>query len=129
MEDNAERAIAEACHIHGANILNYTAAPVYTKGNRKGHHQWLIEWENPPHNLKAFADTLDRELRNLNSDYDAKRTGNIFLASPDIVTARKGLFDDWLKSKGNHKLGGQKKVPRLSNSREMMDNMLALNVE
>ena len=129
MEDNAERAIAAACHIHGANILNYTAAPVYTKGNRKGHHQWLIEWENPPHNLKAFTDTLDRELRNLNSDYDAKRTGNIFLAAPDIVNARKGLFDDWLKSKGNHKLGGQKKVPRLSNSREMMDNMLALNGE
>lgn len=127
MEDNAERGIAEACHIHGASILNYTAAPVYTKGNRKGRHQWLIEWDKAPQDITAFALTLDRELRQLNSDYDAKRTGNIFLAAPDIVAARKGLFDDWLKSKGNHKLGGQKKVPRLSNSREMMDKLLEMN--
>ena len=129
MEDNAERAIAEACHIHGANILNYTAAPVYTKGNRKGRHQWLIEWEKPPVNIRAFTYTLDTELRKLNSDYDAKRTGNIFLAKPDIVNARSGLFDDWLKSAGTHKLGGQRKVPRLSNSREMMEQLLHMNKE
>ena len=127
MEDNAERGIAAACHIHGASILNYTAAPVYTKRNRKGHHQWLIEWEKAPGDITAFALTLDRELRQLNSDYDAKRTGNIFLAAPDIVNARRGLFDDWLKSKGNHKLGGQKKVPRLSNSRDMMEKLLEMN--
>lgn len=126
MQDNAERAIAEACHIHRANILNYTVAPVYSKGNKKGRHQWLIEWEKAPANIKAFAYTLDSELRKLNSDYDAKRTGNIFLASPEIVTARPGLFDDWLKSAGTHKLGGQRKVPRLSNNREMMETLLNL---
>lgn len=128
MEDNAERAIAEACHIHGANILNYTAAPVYTKGEKKGYHQWLIEWDKLPANISAFRDTLDAELRKLNSDYDAKRTGNIFLAAPEIVTAKSGLFDQWLKSAGNHKLGGQRKVPRLSNSREMMEHLLEMNV-
>lgn len=127
MEDNAERAIATACHIHNAHILNYTAAPVYAKKHRKGRHQWLIEWDREPANVKAFAATLDNELRTLNSDYDAKRSGNIFLASPEIVSARNGLFDDWLKSAGTQKLGGQRKVPRLSNSREMMDNLLALN--
>ena len=127
MEDNAERGIAAACHVHGANIRNYTAAPVYTKRNRKGRHQWLIEWDNPPANIKAFAETLDLELRKLNSDYDAKRTGNIFLAAPDIVSAKRGLFDQWLKTAGNHKLGGQRKVPRLSNSREMMDLLLEMN--
>lgn len=127
MEDNAERAVATACRLHGANILNYTAAPVYTKGKKKGHHQWLIEWEKAPADINAFRDTLDNELRKLNSDYDAKRTGNIFLASPEIVTARKGIFDEWLKTAGNHKLGGQRKVPRLSNSREMMDHLLEIN--
>lgn len=127
MEDNAERAIAAACHIHNANIINYTAAPLYAKRNKKGRHQWLIEWDKQPSDLKAFTRTLDDELRRLNSDYDAKRTGNIFLASPEIINARKGLFDDWLKSAGSHKLGGQRKVPRLSNSREMMENMLAIN--
>ena len=127
MEDNAERAMAEACHRHNANMHNYTAAPVYAKGNNKGRHQWLVEWDNPPADLKAFALTLDEELRKLNSDYDAKRSGNIFLAPPEIVIARPGLFDEWLKSKGTHKLGGQRKVPRLSNSRDMMDNLLELN--
>ena len=127
MEDNAERAIAEACRAHNANILNYTAAPVYAKKNRKGRHQWLIEWEKEPADIKAFAKALDEDLRKLNSDYDAKRSGNIFLAEPDIVNARKGLFDDWLKSKGSHKLGGQRKVPRLSNSRDMMENLLEMN--
>ena len=127
MEDNAERAVAAACHQHEANILNYTAAPVYTKGNRKGHHQWLIEWDKPPVDIKAFAATLDSELRKLNSDYDAKRTGNIFLAPPEMVEARRGLFDDWLKTAGNHKLGGQRKVPRLSNSRDMIEHLLEMN--
>ena len=127
MEDNAERAIAEACHAHNANILNYTAAPVYAKKNKKGRHQWLIEWEKEPADVNAFAITLDEELRKLNSDYDAKRSGNIFLDSPDIVNARKSLFDDWLKTKGSHKLGGQRKVPRLSNSRDMMENLLEMN--
>lgn len=127
MEDNAERGIAEACHKHNANILNYTAAPLYAKGNRKGRHQWLIEWDKRPEDINAFAMTLDSELRKLNSDYDAKRSGDIFLAAPEIVDARAGVFDQWLKSAGNHKLGGQRKVPRLSNSRDLMEKLLLLN--
>lgn len=129
MEDNAERAIASACHTHGANIRNYTAAPVYAHKGQKGRHQWLIEWDNPPANINEFAKCLDSELRNLNSDYEAKRAGNIFLAQLEIVTARPGLFDDWLKSAGTHKLGGQRKVPRLSNNRELMDKLLLMNGE
>ncbi|MCH5225553.1 MAG: GH3 auxin-responsive promoter family protein [Muribaculaceae bacterium] len=127
MEDNAERGVANACQQHGARILNYTAAPLYAHGDIKGRHQWLIEWETPPANIDAFIQTLDAELRKLNSDYDAKRKGNIFLAAPEIVNARKGLFDQWLKTAGNHKLGGQRKVPRLSNSREMIEHLLEMN--
>lgn len=127
MEDNAERGIAEACHIHSANIHNYTAAPVYAKGTSKGRHQWLIEWDKAPADINAFAMTLDSELRKLNSDYDAKRSGDIFLAAPEIVSAKPGLFDEWLKTAGNHKLGGQRKVPRLSNSRDLMDHLLIMN--
>ena len=127
MEDNAEKAMAAACHIHEANIHNYTAAPVYAKGKRKGRHQWLVEWDNPPSDMKAFAKSLDDELRKLNSDYDAKRSGNIFLGQLEIINARQGLFDDWLKSAGNHKLGGQRKVPRLSNNRDIMNQLIQLN--
>lgn len=127
MEDNAERAMAVACHIHNANIRNYTAAPVYAKAGKKGRHQWLIEWDNPPADIFGFSTTLDNELRKLNSDYDAKRSGNIFLDYPEIVTARAGLFDEWLRYQGNHKLGGQRKVPRLSNGREMMEWLLQHN--
>lgn len=127
MEDNTERGVAAACRIHGANILNYTVAPIYARRGKKGGHQWLIEWEKMPQNISDFAITLDNELRKLNSDYDAKRTGNIFLTSPEIVCARPGLFDDWLKSAGNHKLGGQRKIPRLSNNRVMMERLLELN--
>ncbi|MCH5229043.1 MAG: GH3 auxin-responsive promoter family protein [Muribaculaceae bacterium] len=129
MEDNAERAMAAACRLHNANILNYTAAPEYARKNKKGRHQWLVEWDNPPKNIKDFADTLDAELRKLNSDYDAKRSGNIFLDSPQIISARNGLFDEWLKSAGSHKLGGQRKVPRLNNNREMMEHLLEMNKE
>lgn len=127
MEDNSERAMAAACHRTGASIINYTAAPQYTKGKSKGRHQWLIEWENAPQNLKEFSAILDEELRKLNSDYDAKRSGDIFLAPPEIVTAKRGLFEHWLKSAGNHKLGGQRKVPRLSNSRALIEQLLEMN--
>ena len=129
MEDNTERAIAVATHKHGANILNYTVAPVYAKKGKRGKHQWLIEWDREPDNLDGFIHTLDSELRKLNSDYDAKRTGNIFLDFPEITTAKRGLFDQWLRLQGNHKLGGQRKVPRLSNNRGMIEQLLTLNSE
>lgn len=126
MEDNAERAIAIACDKCGASILNYTAAPVFASDGNRGRHQWLIEWEKAPENIDNFSMVLDSELRSLNSDYDAKRAHNIFLDPPEIVSAPEGLFDKWLKSAGTHKLGGQRKVPRLSNGREMMDHLLGM---
>ncbi len=126
MEDNAERAIAAACDACGASILNYTAAPLYAARGRKGRHQWVIEWGTPPADVAAFADVLDKELRRLNSDYDAKRNKSIFLDGPQVISARHGLFDDWLRSAGSHKLGGQRKVPRLSNDRHIIDRLLKM---
>lgn len=126
MEDNAERAIAMACDICGASILNYTAAPVFARNGKRGRHQWLIEWEKMPADLEMFARKLDEELRKLNSDYDAKRNHTIFLDPPEVISAPSGLFDRWLKSAGTHKLGGQRKVPRLSNKRDMMEQLLAM---
>lgn len=126
MEDNAETGIANACKIAGARIKNYTAAPFFGHGKEKSCHQWLIEWEKMPQNPEEFGRILDSELRKLNSDYDAKRSGDIFLDYPKIITAPEGLFDRWLKSAGNHKLGGQRKVPRLSNNRELIDKLLEL---
>ena len=129
MEDNAEKAIAMACDRFGASILNYTAAPVFSSEGRKGRHQWLIEWEHTPSDMQAFTIALDEELRKVNSDYDAKRSHSIFLDLPEVVNARPGLFDKWLKSAGSHKLGGQRKVPRLNNTRDLMEKLLQLNRE
>lgn len=126
MEDNAERAIAAACAATGATIRNYTAAPMYAAGERRGRHQWLVEWETAPRSTDGFAECLDRELRKLNSDYDAKRMHTIFLDPPEIVTVPSGLFERWLSQAGTHKLGGQRKVPRLSNDRRIIEQMLAL---
>ncbi|MDE6056825.1 MAG: GH3 auxin-responsive promoter family protein, partial [Muribaculaceae bacterium] len=127
MEDNANRAIEAACAATGAGIANYTAGPFYAHNNRRGHHQWLIEWNEKPDSMEKFRDVLDRTLQEVNSDYQAKRAHTIFLDPPEIITARPGLFDDWLANAGNHKLGGQRKVPRLSNNRNLLDQLLELN--
>lgn len=129
MDDNAERAVAAACDATGAVIANYTAAPMFSTDGRKGRHQWLVEWSRTPADPALFANTLDTELRRLNSDYDAKRSHSIFLDAPLITDARPGLFDDWLRTAGNHKLGGQRKVPRLCNDRKLMDRLLDLNAK
>ena len=123
--DNAEKGLQEACQATGAEVLEYTAAPIYM--DREGHcrHQWLIEFSRQPDNLKHFADELDAALQSINSDYEAKRYKNITLQQLEIVNARQGLFTDWLRSRG--KLGGQHKVPRLSNSRENIEQLLAMN--
>lgn len=126
MEDNAEKGMAAACDRCECSILNYTAAPIFAHNGKRGRHQWLIEWEKAPADLNAFSDALDEELRKLNSDYDAKRSHTIFLDPPEIISAPRGLFDRWLKSAGSHKLGGQRKVPRLSNNRDLMDRLLAM---
>lgn len=122
MVHNAENALTETCRQTGAAVLNYTAAPVYAAEGTRGYHQWLIEWATAPQSVEKFADLLDLELQKQNSDYQAKRSGGIFLDRLSIVNARPGLFDDWLASTG--KLGGQRKVPRLSNSREIIESLL-----
>ncbi|MEG0701034.1 MAG: GH3 auxin-responsive promoter family protein [Muribaculaceae bacterium] len=125
MVHNADEAIARVSSKCGVEVLNYTAAPVYASDNARGHHQWLIEFVDTPHNISNFATMLDEELQNVNSDYEAKRYKGIFLDSLSIVEARKGLFDDWLSSTG--KLGGQRKIPRLANSRELIEQMHKFN--
>ncbi len=126
MEENAERAMAEVCRQTGASIVNYTAAPVFAEGNRRGRHQWLVEWGKRPCDDNDFARRLDAELRKLNSDYDAKRRNTIFLDPPEIVDIPNGIFDRWLHSVGNGKLGGQRKIPRLSNDRKIADAVLEI---
>ena len=125
MVHNADEAIKRACRDTGAMIANYTAAPVYACGDKHGHHQWLIEFNRRPADLERFADLLDKHLQAVNSDYEAKRSGSIFLDRLTIVEAVEGLFDRWLGSTG--KLGGQRKVPRLSNDRHIIDDMLKMN--
>ena len=123
--DNAEQGLAYACHMTGAEVLEYTAAPVFMDAEGKCRHQWLIEFAHAPADLAAFSALLDQKLQEINSDYEAKRFKDITLQQLEIVPARHGLFHDWLKRCG--KLGGQHKVPRLSNSRESIDQLLALN--
>ena len=123
--DNAEQGLAYACQQTGAQVLEYTAAPVFMDAKAKCRHQWLIEFATPPEDLQRFAHLLDTHLQELNSDYEAKRYKDITLQHLEIIQARPNLFNDWLKSKG--KLGGQHKVPRLSNSREIMEQLLQLN--
>ena len=123
--DNAERGLAYACQQTGAQVLEYTAAPVYMDENAKCRHQWLIEFSQEPDDLQKFSDCLDSRLQQINSDYEAKRSHDVTLQHLEVVKAREGLFNDWLKAKG--KLGGQHKVPRLSNSRKNMDELLEFN--
>ena len=123
--DNAEKGLAYACEKTGAEILDYTAAPLFMDSNAKCAHQWLIEFAKEPDSLDEFANLLDKRLQEVNSDYEAKRSHDVTMQRLELVKARKGLFNDWLKSKG--KLGGQHKVPRLSNSRTNIESMLLLN--
>jgi hypothetical protein len=125
MVHNADDAITAASAATGAEVLNYTAAPVYAGDNTHGRHEWLIEFSTKPADPAAFMRALDERLQQVNSDYAAKRSGNIFLDAPTLVIAEEGLFDRWLGSTG--KLGGQRKIPRLSNNRETIDDMLTFN--
>lgn len=123
--DNAEKGLAQACAATGAEVLEYTAAPVFMDEEGKCRHQWLIEFSRPPADTEHFADLLDKALQTINSDYEAKRFKDITLQRLELIPARRGLFNDWLKQKG--KLGGQHKVPRLSNDRVTIEEMIALN--
>lgn len=125
MVHNAEFAVQQAAEATAAAVLNYTAAPVFAADGQKAHHQWIFEFEREPSDMALFVRVLDDKLKQVNSDYEAKRAGDIFLAPPQVVTARRGVFDDWLASTG--KLGGQRKVPRLANNRLIAEAILALN--
>jgi hypothetical protein len=123
--ENAETAIAKACEITGAEIDNFTAAPVYIEKDKKGRHQWVIEFKKEPSALSEFTAVLDKTLRSINSDYDAKRAHDLALLQPEISVVKEGTFYNWMKKRG--KLGGQNKVPRLSNSREYVEEILSIN--
>ena len=123
--DNAEKALQAVCAETGAQVLEYSVAPVFMDENAKCGHQWVIEFAKEPASVEKFAEQLDNALQHINSDYEAKRFKNKTMQQLEIVVARKNLFNDWLKSKG--KLGGQHKVPRLSNSRQYVDELLLMN--
>ena len=123
--DNAEQGLKEACQLTGAEISEYTAAPIFMDKNAKCRHQWLIEFSQMPDSIEHFAEVLDESLQKINSDYEAKRAKNITLQPLEIIVAKPGLFNTWLKSEG--KLGGQHKVPRLCNDRRIIEKVLAFN--
>ena len=121
--DNTDKAIAMASEKTGAIVNDYTAAPVYFSDAANGAHEWLIEFEKDPHDLNQFIYELDASLKSSNSDYEAKRYHDIALGMPIVTSIRKNTFKDWLASKG--KLGGQHKVPRLSNDRKLLEELKA----
>ncbi len=123
--ENAEKGLREAGEKTGSYISDFTAAPIFMSDTEKGRHEWLIEFDKPPHDMEQFAAELDKALKAINSDYEAKRYKNITLAPPIVHNAKPGLFYNWLKEKG--KLGGQNKVPRLSNTRQYIDELLDMN--
>ncbi len=120
--DNAENALTKACLVTQAKIKDYTACPIYFKGEEAGGHEWIIEFEEQPTDFETFVDILDQTLREVNSDYDAKRFKDMALRRPRVHNAPQNTFYNWLKVKG--KLGGQHKVPRLANNREYVEDIL-----
>lgn len=123
--ENAEEALKIVCKKTNTAIKEYTAAPIFMKNKEKGRHEWLIEFRNPPQDLGHFTELLDNALKSLNSDYEAKRYNNMTLNRPVVHQAKPGVFHDWLASK--NKLGGQHKIPRLSNSRQYLEELLRFN--
>ena len=121
--DNAEKGLQEACRLTGARVSEYTAAPVFMDNAGRCRHQWVVEFDKAPADTEAFARCLDEALQRINSDYEAKRYKDITLQRLELISAPRGLFNEWLKSRG--KLGGQHKVPRLSNNRDIIEQVLA----
>ena len=125
--ENVEKAIGIACSRTNSEVQEYTVAPVYMDAEGKnGKHEWLVEFSKEPENLAQFTEILDNALKSVNTDYEAKRTGNLTLDLPDVQKMPVGTFYEWLKSK--NKLGGQHKIPRLSNNRELIEEVLQLSV-
>ncbi len=123
--ENAEAALKQASRLSECEIIDYTAAPIFMEGKEKGAHEWIIEFKTPPKDFSVFTTLLDKSLQEVNSDYEAKRYNNMTLNAPKIHFAREHLFYDWLKK--NDKLGGQHKIPRLSNTRDYLEELLSLN--
>ena len=121
---NSDKAIGMACEHTNAIIKDYTVCPIFMENGKPGGHEWIIEFKEAPLDMEEFTKLLDNNLREVNSDYDAKRTKGLSLGPPVVHQGRKGLFEDWLKSK--QKLGGQHKVPRLSNSRDTFEEIQKL---
>ncbi len=124
MVENTDMAIAKACQISNSEVKDYTVAPVFMKDKEKGAHEWMIEFNKKPDDILQFQKILDETLQTLNSDYEAKRYNNMTLNSLSINVARENLFYDWLKV--NDKLGGQHKIPRLSNQRDYLEQLLGM---
>ena len=122
--ENANKALELTCQRHCVQLVDYTAAPIFMDGYKKGGHEWLIEFKTPPTNITAFSEDLDKQLQALNSDYEAKRYKNMTLMPLKLNIAKPNIFYKWLKQKG--KVGGQHKVPRLSNTREYLDELMEL---
>lgn len=127
MVENTDKAIAKTCSELNCEVIDYSVAPIFMNGKEKGAHEWVIEFKTYPDNIENFADCLDKNLQQLNSDYEAKRYNNMTLNQLVINVARTNLFYDWLKQ--NDKLGGQHKVPRLSNDRKYLDELLNLQLQ
>ncbi len=123
--DNAERAMVEACRATGAEVNDYTAAPVYMALDTKGGHQWVVEFSREPDDMAAFIDALDRALMDVNSDYEAKRYHDTTLLAPVVTAVPLGTFMRWMNSRG--KTGGQNKVPRLANDRKYLEEILLMD--
>ena len=122
--DNADKALGIACEKSGAQIKEYTAAPVYMQGNENGAHEWLVEFESQPSTIEYFTEMLDNALKSINSDYEAKRYQNLILKQPIVKSLPKGTFYKWFEAK--NKLGGQHKVPRLSNDRKYVEEIYSV---
>jgi len=126
MVENTDMAIAKTCQITHTEVVDYTVAPIFMKGKEKGAHEWMIEFKKNPEDIKLFQKVLDETLQSLNSDYEAKRYNNMTLNQLKINVARPNLFYDWLKER--NKLGGQHKIPRLSNQRDYLEQLKSLQV-
>ena len=122
--DNAEQALEHACNLTSSSIEDYTAAPIYLTNKEAGKHQWLIEFRKQPNDLSQFTNYLDQKLKELNSDYEAKRKGNMALELPLVQPMPEKTFYNWMKKK--NKLGSQNKVPRLSNTRQYVEDILTM---
>ena len=127
MVENTDQAIAKACKLTQTEVVDYTVAPIFMQGKEKGAHEWMIEFKNPPADVLQFQKALDESIQSLNSDYEAKRYNNMTLNPLVINVARKNLFYDWLKD--HDKLGGQHKIPRLSNQRDYLEQLKSMQFQ